>query len=71
MINDAFIECLAVVESENRDVETTWLWIGQGRYVDVNPFELLQKALENLPPSDAQQHCLQLLNDIHDIALKG
>ena len=32
---------------DNRDPSTTWIWIGTGDYVEVNPFELIENMVEN------------------------
>ncbi len=38
-----------VVEVDNRDRATTWLWISKSDYVEVNPTDLMNNMLENLP----------------------
>ena len=33
---------------DNRDPGTTWLWLdGTGDYIEVNPYELIENAVEN------------------------
>lgn len=34
---------------DNRDQYTTWLWINDHQYVEVNPVDLLRNMIENLP----------------------
>lgn len=40
---------LEIKEIDNRDEVTTWLWIDDGHYIEVNPRELLHNAHENNP----------------------
>ncbi len=37
-----------VVEVDNRDSRTTWLWIGVSDYVEIDPIDLLENMLENV-----------------------
>ncbi len=37
---------------DNRDFRTTWLWINNNEYVEVDPVELLYNAVDNLPEEE-------------------
>ena len=37
-----------VIEVDNRDSRTTWLWINQTEYVEIDPVALMNNMLENL-----------------------
>ena len=41
-----------VVNIDNRDAGTTWLWISETEYVEVNLQELSQNAAENNPTDE-------------------
>lgn len=36
-----------VTEVDNRDSRTTWLWISNEQYIEVDPIELIQNMVEN------------------------
>jgi len=38
-----------VVELDNRDQSETWLWLEDGSRVEVDPIELFENLLENMP----------------------
>jgi hypothetical protein len=40
---------IPILDTDNRDDSTTWLWINQREYVEVNPKELMENMIENLP----------------------
>lgn len=37
-----------VKEVDNRDFRTTWLWIDDDHYIEVDPLELLENAIDNI-----------------------
>ena len=38
---------VAISEWDNRDTATTWLWIDKVRYVEVNPYDMIENMVEN------------------------
>jgi chemotaxis protein histidine kinase CheA len=40
-------EQVTILSTDNRDFRTTWLWIDNKRYVEVDPLDLLKNAIEN------------------------
>jgi len=54
------------VESvDNRDFRTTWLWLDGSHYVEVDPIDLVENAVENLPEEE-QEHYSGLLKNLKD-----
>ncbi len=40
---------LQVQRTENRDAVTTWLWVNDEDYIEINPIDLIINMLENNP----------------------
>ncbi len=39
-----------VIEVDNRDERTTWLWISRSDYIEVDPVDLIGNMIENCRP---------------------
>jgi hypothetical protein len=55
-----------VESTDNRDVNTTWLWIEPNAYVEVDPVDLLLNALEN---ANVPSQYLDKINALIDEAI--
>ena len=47
-------------EIDNRDITTVWLRLSDGKYIEVDPWELLQKAIESAGLSNEEDVLAQL-----------
>lgn len=54
-----------IENTDNRDFRTTWLWLDGSRYIEVDPIDLVQNAVENLPEEE-QEHYSGLLKNLKD-----
>lgn len=48
---------------DNRDFRTTWVWIDDNKYVEIDPLDLVRNAIENLP-EDEQAPLLDALRTL-------
>jgi len=54
-----------VVESDNRESDTTWLHLEDGTYIEVNPAELFSNMIEN----NVESKLLELMNVDDEISV--
>lgn len=54
--DDEMVKEVPVVETDNRDPRTTWLWINDKEYVEVDPYDLVENSIENLPEEEQEQY---------------
>lgn len=40
---------ISILDVDNRDDKTTWLWINQREYVEIDPSDLMLNMIQNLP----------------------
>lgn len=63
-------EQVDIKSTDNRDPHTTWLWINDRQYVEVNPIELVYNVIENLPEEE-QPELTKLIEELDKLLNKG